>query len=398
MNRRSAFIDRRRRRVIEYWRISSFVCPSAWVAAGPFARMRSKTSSGTLKRTSPSVGSISRKRSRPNVVLPHPLSPTSATVSPRRITRSTPSTAWTVAMARWRSPPLTAKCFLRPRAARRISLRSLLGGGTRALLRVQMAGDSPIRTVGEELRFLHTTSIESEFATRVEAASGRRRQQIRNDPGYRRERRSRLEALALRRNDRLQEALRVRVQRIREQIGHGRGLDDLSGVHHGDPIAELRNHREVMGDVEDRGGDPIEQPSGPKLGLGPEQVRRGFPIPQFDRILGDAHGFHDSENRAKHAGGRIPKVRLHASAKILGWNEEIPLPPIAPRTDRGMEVEAEGVRLRRDGRKRRQAFCSRILLGVEQVDGRLAQGEPRESLPLPGEVDLFHRIEAFQEP
>src|SRR5881397_919991 len=73
MNRRSAFIDRRRRRVIEYWRISSFAWPSSLVASGLFARMRSKTSSGTLKSTSPSVGSISRKRSRPNVVLPHPL-------------------------------------------------------------------------------------------------------------------------------------------------------------------------------------------------------------------------------------------------------------------------------------------------------------------------------------
>ena len=45
----------------------------------------------------PAVGSMSRSRSRPTVVLPQPDSPTRPSVSPRRISKLTPSTAWTTA-------------------------------------------------------------------------------------------------------------------------------------------------------------------------------------------------------------------------------------------------------------------------------------------------------------
>src|SRR3989441_2636000 len=433
MKRRSAFIDLRRIRVSEYWRSRSFVWPSSGMASRPFVRRCSKTSTGTLKRTSPSVGSISRSRSRPNVVLPQPDSPTSATVSPRRITRSTPSTARTVAISRWRSPPFTEKCFFRPRAASRISFRSRLGRDTRHLLRVEMAGDSPIRTVGEELRLLDPTPIEGEGASWVETAARWRRQEIGHDSRNRGERGSRLELLALRRNDRLEKTLSVRMKRVREEIGYGCDLDDFPGVHDGDPVAEFRDDREVVRDVEDRGidsfpevlekaedlglrrhierrcrfvgdhqggisrerhgdhhallhpsaelvrvgvvdlrrlrnpdeseelddvsprlfldrpgqdradhrdrgDDSIEQTAGPKLGLGPEQVRRRVPKPPLDRILLDHDGLHNGEDRSERAGGALSKERLDAGPKILRRHEELPLPPVASPAARGSEV------------------------------------------------------------
>ena len=61
-------------------------------ASSPSARGRG--GSTPSKVISPSVGSSSRRSVRPRVDLPQPDSPTRPTVSPRRISRSTPSTAW----------------------------------------------------------------------------------------------------------------------------------------------------------------------------------------------------------------------------------------------------------------------------------------------------------------
>ena len=60
-------------------------------------------------RTSPAVGSTSRRIERPVVDLPHPDSPTSDSVSPPMTVKLTSSTAWTWATVRRRMPPLTAK-------------------------------------------------------------------------------------------------------------------------------------------------------------------------------------------------------------------------------------------------------------------------------------------------
>ena len=56
-------------------------------------------------RTVPLVGSTSRISSRPVVDLPQPLSPTSASVSPRAMVNDTPSTARTIPALRWRNAP-----------------------------------------------------------------------------------------------------------------------------------------------------------------------------------------------------------------------------------------------------------------------------------------------------
>src|SRR6476646_4578911 len=62
---------------------------------------------------SPLVGSISRNRVRPSVVLPQPLSPTSPTHSPSLMAKLTPSTARTQATGFCKMPARTGKCVLR---------------------------------------------------------------------------------------------------------------------------------------------------------------------------------------------------------------------------------------------------------------------------------------------
>ena len=58
-------------------------------------------------------GPSRRKTRRANVLLPHPDSPTSPSVSPRRTERSTPSTALTCLTVRCRTPALMGKCIFR---------------------------------------------------------------------------------------------------------------------------------------------------------------------------------------------------------------------------------------------------------------------------------------------
>src|SRR5207249_11720519 len=148
----------------------------------------------------------------------------------------------------------------------------------------------------------------------------------------------------------------------------------------------------------DRGDDSIEQPPRPKLGLGPEQVRRRIPKPELNRIFLERDRFHNGEDRAEWPGGALSKERLHAGPKILGRHEELSLPPVAPRTARGSEVETKGFRARRNGRERRQALGSRVPRRIEQIHCRLTQGEPRQSFPLTRVVGFLHGIEALQEP
>src|SRR5256885_12184229 len=67
---------------------------------------------------------------------------------------------------------LVCRLLLEKRKTSRISLPFRLGCTTRHLLRVQMAGDSPIRAVGKELGLLDPTPIEGESASRIEPTAG----------------------------------------------------------------------------------------------------------------------------------------------------------------------------------------------------------------------------------
>src|SRR5215470_14195808 len=69
----------------------------------------------------PSVGSIKRRIARPTVDLPQPDSPTRPSVSPRAISKLTPSTAKTRPVIRRHSPLLSTKYFLRSRISSSVS-------------------------------------------------------------------------------------------------------------------------------------------------------------------------------------------------------------------------------------------------------------------------------------
>ena len=69
-------------------------------------------------RISPAVGRSSRRMQRPVVVLPQPLSPTRPSVSPRLMSKSTPSTAFTSPILRVSTMPSEiGKCMARPRTS-----------------------------------------------------------------------------------------------------------------------------------------------------------------------------------------------------------------------------------------------------------------------------------------
>ena len=53
--------------------------------------------------------------------------------------------------------------------------------------------------------------------------------------------------------DRLQQSPRVGVRRPLKQVLHRGGLDDVAGVHHGDPVGQVADDAEVVADIDDRG-------------------------------------------------------------------------------------------------------------------------------------------------
>src|SRR5262245_8098014 len=198
------------------------------------ARSERLSSAVTLrpwKLTSPDVGSISRRIERPVVDLPQPDSPTRPSVSPAMMSNDTSSTAWTRATSRENSPPRIGKYFLRFLT---FSKASGMAGPS-----VEEAGHLVARPDFFEWWRVFKMHRLGERAARREPAPG-----LDVAAQSRHGARNRLELLLLRGRevdprDRAQEALRVGVQRLLEQLGHGRFLDDLRAVHDDDALGGL---------------------------------------------------------------------------------------------------------------------------------------------------------------
>src|SRR2546427_1589109 len=251
-------------------------------------------SAGTLKRISPDVGGIKRRSKRPSVVLPQPLSPTKASVSPRRMYMSTPSTARTRAIVRRRTPPLTGKYFWIPIAATTMSCLGRSGSGIGLSAVVQEAGDPTVRALWNQLGFLALASVKRVLAPRMEPASRRRVREVGHRSRDRWKRRPGCDLL-VERNDRLQEALRVRMKGLSEQVGDRGVLDNLSRIHYGHAVTQLRNHREGVCDVKDRGIDPFAEilKQFQNLGLRGHIEGRGRLVRDHERwIAGEGHRDH----------------------------------------------------------------------------------------------------------
>jgi|GEM_PF-3928204 len=77
----------------------------------------------------PPVLEIRRKSARPSVVLPEPLSPTTPTVWPSRMSKVMPSTALTWPTVRFNSPRWIGKCTLTSAARTTLAAVSSASGG-----------------------------------------------------------------------------------------------------------------------------------------------------------------------------------------------------------------------------------------------------------------------------
>src|SRR5712692_5901429 len=131
-------------------------------------RLSSVVTFWSPNHTSPAVGSIRRRMQRPVVDLPQPDSPTKPSVSPRRISNDTSSTAWTRATSREKSPPRIGKYFLRFLI---LSSGVSAMGGTPLPL-VEPAGDFVARLDFFEHGVLLRAHGLYERAARSEAAAG----------------------------------------------------------------------------------------------------------------------------------------------------------------------------------------------------------------------------------
>ena len=213
---------------------------------------------------------------RPSVDLPQPDSPTRPTVSPRRTSRSTPSTAWSWPVVRLRKPCLTGKYFLRPRTAAGASpiadaaglSSALLDAGSRPLTTRCRSGSSRAAALAQPARRLLrrrpraaggssvAQRVEGVVAARREPAAARPVERARHHAADRLERRR---VAHPEQRDRRSSASVYGCCGLVEDLVHGAALDDLAGVHHGDLVDHLRDHAEVVGDQEDRHPELLAQ-------------------------------------------------------------------------------------------------------------------------------------------
>src|SRR5262245_56609521 len=182
---------------------------------------------------------MSRSSDRPAVVFPQPLSPTSPSVSPGASWNEMSSTARTWATTLEKTPFLTGKYFFR--------FRTSISGPPMSVHHV--AGHPVARTELPQLGFDGLAALDGHRAAGMELAARRKPERV-GDGAL-----DHVEALSLlgrERRPRLEKAVRVRVERMGEELLHGRVLHDLRRVHDGDVVGELGHHAQVVGDDHDR--------------------------------------------------------------------------------------------------------------------------------------------------
>src|SRR5450759_2326801 len=229
------------------WKIIAMSRRIRRIAAGPMRSM-----SCPLNRTSPEVGSISRRIERPSVDFPHPDSPTSPSVSPCRIVRSTPSTARTWPTVRASTPERTGNHVVRRRTSTRGSaalqveaespLATASAGIGRAIERGARLRHPAARQVAAhvaELGFILGASLDCEWTPGLELAAGGQPHHVRWRPF---DNLQRFTIVGVEPRDGVQQRPRVGVLRMGEDIfcpsllDHSTGVhDDLSLIHISEP-------------------------------------------------------------------------------------------------------------------------------------------------------------------
>src|SRR5262245_15697820 len=207
--------------------------------------------------TSPLVARTSWRMQRPVVVLPQPDSPTSPSVSPRRSSKLTPSTARTRPEWPPKSPPATRKCFTRFRTSRSEGPSFTSGPGDAPRQGAVEVGGLPARAHVSaaahraKRRRLGDAALDAEGAARREGAAGREPREIRWLALDRVQARA---ARLVQTRHRAQQAERVGMARIGVDLARRAALDDAPGVHHVHSIGVSRDDAEVVGD--DQHGGP----------------------------------------------------------------------------------------------------------------------------------------------
>ena len=312
----------------------------------------SAVSSSPSNRIEPAVGSMRRRISRPTVVLPQPDSPTSPSVSPRRISKLTPSTAWTIPIVRCRIPPRMGKCLTRsvtltsggsPGAG---AGRGAMAGWARlsdadpsdtsglghcagdrdaavrpgqeiaALVVISPAPDVVAGADRQELRVMlgrqRDVLLDADHAAWREAAADGQVDQVRDVARDDRQ-------LVLERpddGDRPDQSLGVRVERIAEQRRHVGLLDDLAGVHDRHPVAHLGDDAQVVGDQHDGRAGLVAQVAHEVEDLRLDRHVEGRRRLVGDQQLGLAGKGHGDHHALGHAARHLVRERLHAALRV----------------------------------------------------------------------------------
>src|SRR5262245_45339886 len=174
-----------------------------WRRAARMPAFESASTFSPRKRTSPDVGSTSRRMQRPVVLLPHPDSPTRPNISPSSIEKLMSSTAFTIVVAP-KSPGFRTKCFTRWPTSSNAPIR--LAG-----LRLRPASVWP-GLAGDRVHLVGV--VRPSRPGRRAAGNGR------------------------------EQALRVVVRRRAQDLADRPLLHDAAPVHHRDAVRHLRNHTE----------------------------------------------------------------------------------------------------------------------------------------------------------
>src|SRR5262245_34908166 len=213
----------------------------------------------------PSVGLYSRRIARPTVDFPQPDSPTSPSVSPRRMSIVTPSTARMLPMCRSRTSPLlmgnqtlrssslTSDPFAVLTAARsscRPSCRRCLSGSFPLLDRHRVeAGNLMPAFDLYERRNLLAGQVDLVPAARLEGTGCRRLEHV---PRLTLDRTEPRAAGGIEPRHALEQAESVRVARMGEELGRRGRLHEHAGVHDVHALAHPGDDAEVVRDHDQR--------------------------------------------------------------------------------------------------------------------------------------------------
>src|SRR5512135_913801 len=286
-------------------------------AARASAARAGSVSSMPSNSTVPREGAYRPTISRATVDLPQPDSPTSASVSLRRTSKLSSSTArssWRGARssARFSHGLETSKSRPRPRRRNR---------GRSALLGIQPAGDL-VASDRDRLGAIERAARQPARAARVEGAAARNRGEARHRAL------DLLQAPAMLRaaggdhaRYRPHQACGVRVPRGVDHFADRPDLGDTPRVHHRHAVRSLRDHAHVVGDQHHRGAviprQALEQCD--DLRLDRDVERRGRFVGDHQARLG---GERERDHYAlTHAAGEL--VRIVGEARFRGGNPDL---------------------------------------------------------------------------